>query len=180
MIILNLEDTIEPLWVSEDLTKYIFNSELKNDSVTELHVHINIHSDPLLPNVYNLAFGPLGDDGEINDSVKLNHSNINKVFSTIILFALAFLQENNQMAIGIDGSNEVRAYLYHRMFKSNHKELSEFLITIGVDWYVKLLRTGEVETDNNGFAFFKPRPEPFDTLRKTNDLYRYYLMSLNQ
>jgi hypothetical protein len=180
MILLNLEDTFEPLSVSEDLTRYVFNSELNNNDIVELHVHINKHSDPLLPNVYNLGFGPIGVNGEIDDVIKLNHSNINKVFSTIILFAITFLQENNEMSIGIDGSNEVRAYLYHRMFKSNHDELSEFLITVGVDWYVKLLRNGTVETDDNGFAFFKPRPEPFDTTRKANDLYRYYLMSLNQ
>lgn len=180
MIKIDLEDTTEPQFVNDDLTRFTFNSILKNDEEVELHVHINKHSDPLLPNVYNLGFGPLGEDAAIDDTIKLNHSNINKVFSTIILFALAFLQENNEMSIGIDGSNEVRAYLYHRMFKSNHEELSEFLITVGVDWYVKLLRSGAIETDENGFAFFKPRPEPFDTTRKTNDLYRYYLMSLNQ
>ena len=102
------------------------------------------------------------------------------MFSTILLFCLVYLQTNPQITIGIDGSNDVRAYLYHRMFKTNRDYLSEYFVTIGVDWYVKLLRDGNVETDENGLPHFKPRPEPFDYQRPSANLYRYYMFQLKQ
>jgi len=180
MIKINFEDTIVPLYVSSDFTEFRFISNLKDRTSIELQVQITKHPDVFLPEVYNLAFGPLGLDGQIDDSIRLHHDNKNKVFSTIILFAIIFLQENKDKSIGIDGSNDTRAYLYHRMFESNYEELSEFLITIGVDWYVKLLRCNDVERDEEGNPLFKPRPEPFDIERKSSNLYRYYIFSLNQ
>lgn len=180
MIKIKLEDTYEPKYVRENLRYYIFDSEQKDGTVVELHVNIKERVDPLLPGVYNLGFGPLGPDGTINDKIKLKHRNTDKVFSSILLFALTFLNENPDIKIGIDGSNDARAYLYHRMFASNKDELADYFITIGVDWYVRLLRDNTVELNDNGIPYFKPRPEPFDTERKSTDLYRYYLLALNQ
>ena len=84
------------------------------------------------------------------------------------------------MTIGIDGSNDIRAYLYHRMFLTNREYLDEYFVTIGVDWYVKLLRNGSIEIDNNGQVYFKPKPEPFDYHRLAINLYRYYMFRLKQ
>jgi len=113
------------------------------------------------------------------DQIKLKHLNVNKVFSTILLFGITFLQGNRDFSIGIDGSDDIRAYLYHRMFRHNIEHLSHFLSIIGVDWYVKLLRNRlDIERDDNGIPLFKPRPETFDMNRKSNDLYRYYIFTL--
>lgn len=101
------------------------------------------------------------------------------MFSTVLLFALSFLRKNNSSTIGVDGSNDIRAYLYHRMFLTNKNYLCDVIITIGVDWYVRLLRNNTVEKDNLGFPFFKPKPEQFDYQRSTKDLYRYYMFHLN-
>lgn len=181
MIKIDLDDTFHPKTVNKDLTKFTFESQLTDKSVIELHVKISNHSDPLLKGVFNLAFGPLGKNGEIDDEIQLKHKNGNKVFSTVLFYAIAFLQINPESySIGIDGSNEIRAYLYHRMFRFNHRTLSDTIVTVGVDWYVRLLRNGtDIERDENNFPFFKPRPEPFDLDRNTNDLYRYYMFSLN-
>jgi hypothetical protein len=77
-------------------------------------------------------------------------------------------------------SNDTRAYLYHRMFQTNRKHLDEFFSSIGVDWYVRLLRNQDIEKDEDGNAFFKPRPEPFDYKRANHDLYRYYMFKLKK
>lgn len=180
MIKINFDETFTPDYVSEDLTYYVFQSELKDGEVIDVHVEFSVHPDPLLPDVYNLAFGPKDENDEINDGAKLNHTDTNKVFSTIVLFALTLLHENKFMSIGIDGSNDARAYLYHRMFISNKEEFTEYFTTIGVDWYVRLLRNGSIETDAEGMPYFKPRPEPFNSDRSTKDLYRYYILALNQ
>jgi len=180
MIIINLEDTIVPATASKDFMNYTFISPQKIGTAVELIVKIKNINDPLLPNVYNLGFGPPDGLGGFNDKVSLNHANTSKVFSTIVLFAITFLQEYPGTTIGIDGSDETRAYLYHRMFQTNYESLREIVVIIGVDWYVRLLRNGDIERDANGFAFFKPRPEPFDLQRKRTDLYGYYLINLTQ
>ncbi len=57
--------------------------------------------------------------------------------------------------------------------------MDEYFMTIGVDWYVKLLRNKtDIERDYNGNPFFKPRPEAFDYTRNRHDLYRYYMFQL--
>lgn len=179
MITINLEDVFEPEAVSEDLSQFIFESELMDGSKVILKMKIVFLEDPLLPNVYNLAFGPPDGDA-INDHIKLKHKNTNKVFSSIILYAITYLKQYPDRIIGIDGSNDTRAYLYHRMFATNYGYLKDILITIGLDWYVRLLRNGTIEVDNEDLPFFKPKPEPFDLLRKTDDLYRYYTIQLNE
>lgn len=180
MIKINLEDTIQPHYASEDLMNYRFNSLLSTGVEEELIVQIKNINDPFLPNVFNIGFGPSDGQGGFDDSISLPHEDISRVFSTIILLAMTFLQVNLGTSIGIDGSDERRAYLYHRMFRYNYESLKEVLVITGVDWYVKLLRTNEVETDENGNALFKPRPEPFDLQRRAVDLYRYYLIDLKE
>jgi hypothetical protein len=74
------------------------------------------------------------------------------MFSTILLFSLVRLQSNPQITIGIDGSNDVKVY-YHRMFQPNREYLNEYFITIGVDWYVKLLKNGNIEVEAKGLSY---------------------------
>jgi hypothetical protein len=184
MIKIDLDDTYEPISIihySAEFTyqsEFIFQSELEQGNSVDLHIRFSKIDDNFLPNVYNLAFGPINDKNEIDDKAKIPHKNLNKLFSSIILFVITFLDSYDNARVGIDGSNETRAYLYHRIFLSNQSELKETLITVGVDWYVRLLRNGSIEVDSNGLPFFKPKPEPFDLARKATDLYRYYLIEL--
>lgn len=180
MINIDLNDTYEIISVTPDLTLFSFNTFLTEGTSLELFIEISKHVDPNLPDVYNLGFGPIGTNGEIDDKITVSHQNPDKVFSTIMLCAIAFLQKNeSKFSIGIDGSDDRRAYLYHRMFISNQSNLSDIITTVGVDWYVKLLRNrNDIERDSNNNPLFKPRPEPFDFNRKPIDLYRYYMFSL--
>lgn len=180
MIKIDFEDTYEPIEVAEDLSFMTFYTEVTNAAPIILKVEISQLGEPLLPNVFNMSFGPILQNGNMNDTAKINHQNKNKVFSTILLFSLVFLQSNPEMTIGIDGSNDIRAYLYHRMIQSNKEYLDEYFITIGVDWYVKLLRNGSIEVDSKGLPYFKPKPEPFDYQRAAKNLYRYYMYQLKQ
>ena len=183
MIAIDFEETYNLLYVEIDKGMSIieFNSPQHGGSPALIRVVIKRHPDPLLPNVYNLAMEPPVGHLEVNDSVRLKHSDSNKVFSTAILFALIFLTEFPEMIIGLDGTDDIRATLYHSMFKANRENLSEYFETIGVDWYVKLLRNQvEIERMDDGSPFFKPRPERFDYGRSRDDLYRYYMFELKQ
>ncbi|MBO9659741.1 MAG: hypothetical protein J7527_13045, partial [Chitinophagaceae bacterium] len=89
-----------------------------------------------------------------------------------------FLQRNPGYTIGVDGSTDTRAYLYHRMFRSNEISFRELLATFGIDYFVKVLRSGDFETYADGSVCIKPRLEKFDYHRAANDLYHYYMFKL--
>jgi hypothetical protein len=181
MISIDFGRTYSPLQgeIDKKYSAIEFYSEQVKAGPVMMRVTIKPHWDSLLPNVYNLAMGPPMGPYGIDDKVKLKHIDSNRVFSTAIFFALTFLTEYPDLTIGLDGSNDLRATLYHSMFIANRKNLGEYFTCIGVDWYVKLLRNQqEIERKPDGSPFFKPRPEQFDYSRTRHDLYRYYMFNL--
>lgn len=178
MITINFEDTFEPESVENDLSQMIFNSPQVDGTMQQILVRIDSHPDPYLPNVFNLGFGPPDEDGNFHDDIRLKHTEINKVFSTVLFHGLTFLQENPELILGIDGSDDARATMYHLMFKSNRQYLNDFFVGIGVDWYVRVFRDGNYEVDETGSILSKPKPELFNYERTRHDLYRYYMFYL--
>ena len=175
---INFENVYELLATASNFMEATFNSYDKEGNPVLLKILIEPHHNPFLPNVFNLCFGPLTIEENIDDTVQIYHEDLNKLFSTIILFSLTFLQENPKITVGLDGSCDARAYLYHRMFRTNKTYLDEYFKALGVDWFVRLMRNNDYERRPDGFAFFKPKPEPFDYQRPASDLYRYYMFKL--
>lgn len=176
---INLDDTYELISSTPDLMEVTFYSYDRNNHPVLLKVLLEPVIDaPYLSNVYNLCFGPIKMDGSIDDEAKICHKDLNKLFSTIILFSLTFLLEKPHISIGLDDSSDARAYLYHRMFQVNKAYLESYFVSFGVDWFVRLLRNGDIERKSDGTPFFKPKPESFDYNKPTRDLYRFYLFQL--
>lgn len=136
---IDLENCYQIETVSNDLTSGVFTSILKDGTPISLAVQI-CEEHPLLPNVFNLAFGPLNKEGDINDNIKLHHRDHSKAFSTIVSAAMRFLKENPAKSLGIDGSNHARAYLYYRCMKKNFDYLTQHFEIHGVNYYVRMLR----------------------------------------
>ncbi len=178
MIVIDFDNTYSLDEIASDLSYTTFTCTNKAGNPILLRVEILSLGNPLLPNVYNFAFGPLLPNGKIDDGARVHHKDKGKVFSTLLFFALNFLKANPKSSIGLDGSNDVRAYLYHRMILLNRSYLQKFFVAVGVDWHVRLMRDGSVEMDQEGYPFFKPRPETFDYKRPARDLYRYYIFYL--
>ncbi len=86
--------------ISEDLRYSYFNSKLENGKDISLSVKISNQCHVLLPNVYNISFGPLNARGKINDKAELTHSDYSKVFSTILFFCLRIPQEQSRSLPG--------------------------------------------------------------------------------
>src|SRR5215813_7679306 len=80
--------------VPSDLKTSSFNTQLDSGQSLLISVKISDQSHVLLPNVYNLAFGPLNKQGKIDDRAELTHQDFSKVFSTILFFALSYLKAN--------------------------------------------------------------------------------------
>ncbi|MBC7758981.1 MAG: hypothetical protein H7069_09000 [Phormidesmis sp. FL-bin-119] len=178
MITIDFENSYVPLTVDPAFTSMTFNSPQTDGSEELIVVQLQPYPISKLPNVYNLGFGPSDGDGSFRDNVPLRHADRNKVFSTIMVLALAFLQANPDHFIGLDGSDDARARIYHMIFRSNIPQLEEYFETIGLDYFVKQLRSGDLETDENGAYVYIPFPQSFDYSRSSNKLYRYYMFYL--
>ncbi|HEU4554364.1 MAG TPA: hypothetical protein VFS25_16070 [Chitinophaga sp.] len=136
---INFDHRYELDEVNEDLSTSSFTTVLKDGSNVQLGIQINDGMHPLLPNVYNLAFGPIVD-GQIDDKAKLAHADHSRAFSTIIFAGMTFLLEKPGKYVGIDGSNNARAYMYYRCIQNNFDYLSRYFKIYGVNYFVRILR----------------------------------------
>lgn len=134
--------------LSSDLKISSFKTKLENGNETPLKVKISNNAHELLPNVYNLAFGPLNKQGKIDDRALLVHDDYSKVFSTILFSALTYLEQNKEHYLGIDGSDNTRAYFYFRAMMRNFDYLDRFFNMYGVKYFVRISRFGKTQYDN--------------------------------
>lgn len=137
---IDLENCYAINTISKDQELRSFETVLKNGEKLMLGVQINDEMHPIIPNVYNLSFGPFDQANLINDQARLHHQDHSKVFSTIILSGLTFLKSNPSKYLGIDGSCNARAYLYYRCICHNLTYLSQFFRIYGIKYYVRILR----------------------------------------
>ena len=178
---INFNDNYEVESISEDLRESVFTTTLENGMQVPLHVEISDVAHGLLPNVYNLAFGPRKNNGVIDDKIELQHANYSKVFSTILFHAFAYLQNNPEHSIGIDGSDNVRAFLYYLTLQRNYDYLSQRFEILGLKYYVRITRFGKNQYDNP-FDFDDIIPEPVQIEKgvaiKHELLYNYFIFKL--
>lgn len=165
---------IEP--VSRDSRINFFQTELQDGTQIPLKVEISSQPHELLPGVFNLAFGP------VNDKAELPHKDYSKVFSSIHVIGLMYLTKNKDHYLGIDGSNNARAYLYYRLLQKNFEYLDQFIKIYGLKYYVRISRFGKNQYDNP-FDFKDILP---GTDRITKDMrlnpefmYNYFIFNLN-
>jgi hypothetical protein len=179
---INFDDCYEINSISSDLSLFEFNTFLINDNEVALGVKISSESHTFLPDVFNLAFGPLKAHKEIDDKIKLQHKNHSKVFSTIVFAAFTFLEENKDKYLGIDGSNNARAYMYYRCIQNNYDYLSDLFDIYGVNYYVRILRkikdedfTYPIDADD-----IKPFIEKIDknVTVQSDKMYNYFIFRL--
>jgi hypothetical protein len=167
--------------ISEDLKVSTFNTTLQNGHSLPLTVKISNESHALLPNVYNFSFGPLNAKGKINDKIELTHTDYSKVFSTILFSALAYLKTNPDHYLGIDGSDNARAYFYYRALQRNFDYLNRHFRMFGVKYFVRITRFGKTQYDNP-FDFEDIMPYPFRIEKgaqvSQDHMYNYFIFNL--
>ena len=134
--------------VTEDLRMSVFQTELQNGTKIALKVEVSDVPHELFPGVFNLAFGPVNERGKIDDKAELSHKDYSKVFSSILLTAMTYLASNRSHYLGIDGSNNARAYLYYRFLQKNYDYLNKFFKMYGLKYYVRISRFGKNQYAN--------------------------------
>jgi len=169
--------------ISADLRISTFSTTLNNGQAMPLVVKISNQSHALLPNVYNLSFGPLNAKGKIDDKAELTHADYSKVFSTILFAAFAYLQNNPDHYLGIDGSDNARAYFYYRALQRNFGYLHKHFRMFGIKYFVRITRFGKTQYDNP-FDFEDIMPYPFKIEKgapvSQDHMYNYFIFSLIQ
>jgi len=102
---------------NDDATQFVFFSEGIKGRVMKA-VIISPY-DPKR-NRWNLAFGDVGADGEVDDSVVTNNNDVAKVIGTVAAAARSFSEKHPQSALVIYPVDEKRKRLYnaviHRRF----------------------------------------------------------------
>jgi len=167
--------------VTEDLRMSVFRTELQDGTEIPLKVEINKEPHELLPDVFNLAFGPINDKGKMDDKAELSHKNYSKVFSSILLTGLTYLASNREHYIGIDGSNNARAYLYYRFLQKNFDYLDKFFNMYGLKYYVRISRFGKSQYDNPfDFKDILPGIDKIEKSMRLNPefMYNYFIFNL--
>ncbi|UPK68652.1 DUF6934 family protein [Chitinophaga filiformis] len=175
---INFDDVYDINTTSRGMKSILFDTELANGGKKELMVAISDQAHELMPNVYNLAFGPLNAGGKIDDKAQIKHKNYSKAFSTILSHARAYLTSNPNHYLGIDGSNNSRALLYYRTILNNFDYLSRHFEIGALKYYVRITRFGKCQYENP-FDFEDVKP---DVVRITKDsprhpefLYNYFI-----
>lgn len=84
------------------------------------------------PGLYNLAFGNLQPDGEIDDSVRTNNGDRDKILSTVALTAITFTTQYPTARIFIIGSCKIRTRLYRIGISNNYTMISKNFIVFGL------------------------------------------------
>lgn len=86
MVKIDLGKTYELLnaFLHREYTKMEFLSPQTDGTVRVMRVEIMPHPDPLLAGVCNLAMGPLMEDGEIDDQIRLKHKDRAVLYSTLV------------------------------------------------------------------------------------------------
>lgn len=134
-------------------TKYTFTS-CGLEEVTKVVEFTPTH----IPNVFNLGFGDLLANGEINDFANTNNGDIMKVLSTVIHILKDFTKETHCTVL-FEGSTQKRTKLYHRILKTYFQQFSEeFSITALIDSENGLLEIRfDPQSDNKYLAFLVKR-----------------------
>jgi hypothetical protein len=110
----------QTLSVSPDYTIYTFIS-----SGTKGEFEIEVQFTPIEETgYYNLGFGALDDNRQIDDTIILNNGDRDKILATVAGFAKEFLDKHPHAAVAFSGSSPARTRLYRRAISINLEELS--------------------------------------------------------
>jgi hypothetical protein len=178
---IDFDNIYETIPVDRNLKRSVFETELVDGTQTEIYVVVSSKPHELHPNVYNLAFGPVNRKGGIDDKAALTHKNYSKLFSTILFEAKNYLSRNPDHLLGIDGSNNVRAYLYYRFIQRNYDYLNNYFDIYGVKYFVRIARLGKTQyEDPFDFEDVRGHVEKLEKNMEINleFMYNYFIFKL--
>lgn len=101
---------------------------------------------PQNPNIYNLGFGDLKEDGNIDDLVVSDNKDMERVLATVIQTIFTFFESRPKNTILFLGSTESRTRLYQIAIARNIDEMGGMLQIRGI-------RNAEIEEFVKGINY---------------------------
>jgi len=82
--------------------------------------------------------------------------------------------------LGIDGSDNARAFYYWRFLQGNHDYLDQYFEMFGLKYYVRISRFGKNQYDNPfDFEDIQPYPDRIvKTATRLKLMYNYFIFKL--
>lgn len=102
-----MKEKFYPFRASEDYLFYYFESRSEERTIPKAIEFVKVNA-----NTYNLAFGDLDVDGEINDLCVSNNRDMKMVLSTVVRAVLTFFEVYSDQRVYFTGSSEARTRLY--------------------------------------------------------------------
>jgi hypothetical protein len=161
----------------DDLNYSIFHTELIDGQMKSIGIKISSEEHPIMMDVFNLAFGPVNENHQLDDRAKLRYLNHSKVFSTVVFEGLSFLTQHPDKFLGIDGSNTARAYLYYRCIQNNFDYLNAYFSIYGVNYFVRILRDGITAYEDEDFLTIPRLIQKGEVIRPIK-LYNYFIFKV--
>jgi hypothetical protein len=77
------------------------------------------------PGIFDLVFGLILDNGILNDVIRLNNGDSDKILATVVAAIVRFTSEYPEKVIWFSGSTPARTRLYRMIISLNLDELSK-------------------------------------------------------
>jgi hypothetical protein len=106
--------------VSDDFSRFDFVSHGENGPIHKRVAFTRTEMDK----VYNLAFGDVGEDGELDDLSVSDNGDRNKVLATVVNIVTSYTNRYPDRWIAFKGSTENRTRLYRMAVGLHLEELS--------------------------------------------------------
>ncbi|HTF30539.1 MAG TPA: hypothetical protein VK625_16915 [Flavitalea sp.] len=119
----------ESLLISGDSLEFKFVSEGPKGNIQKVVQFMETSN----PAIYNLAFGNLLPDGKVDDHVKNNNKDKNKILATVVATIYEFTARHADKLVFFTGSTRARARLYRMAFTRNLEELKNDFEIYGVN-----------------------------------------------
>lgn len=119
----------ESLLISGDSHEFKFISNGPKGNIQKIVQFVETND----PAIYNLAFGDLLPNGRIDDHVKNDNEDRNKILATVAATVYEFTAKYPEKLVFFTGSTAERTRLYRMALSNNLEELSEDFEIYGVD-----------------------------------------------
>lgn len=110
----------EPLLISKDALEFKFISEGPKGEIQKVVQFIETAD----ATIYNLAFGDLTPDGEVDDHIKNDNKDRNKILATVAATVYEFTAHYPEKFVFFTGSTPERTRLYRMALATNLEELN--------------------------------------------------------
>jgi hypothetical protein len=121
-------DFYDEIEVSTGFETFDFISHGVNGSISKRVIFSFVQE----PNIYNLAFGDVEDDGSINDMSTTDNQDMPKILATIARIIKIFLEKYPERQVFFTGSTVSRTRLYRMAISNNLDELKEMYSISGI------------------------------------------------